>query len=650
MKIILKHLSITNFKGIKHFEADFDPITTSILGDNATGKTTTFDAFTWLSFGKDSADRKDFEIKPLDRHGRKIDRTENEVSAILEVDGKTTTLRRTFREKWVKKKGAVEAEFSGNEQLFYWNDVPLQAGEFQAKINSLVAEGVFKLITNTLYFNSMKWQDRRAVLMEMAGDISNAELAASDTRFTSLVELLSSKSLSEYKKEVAAKKKKIKDDLETIPARIDELNRSMPASLRWEEISKDIRVFEDGIKQIDDKIADTSKAYESEYRKVQEHQKKVHELQLRKDRLYYEIKGQYDRLQVDAGRELRDKQAELAGVEKKIVASRQELDRAKSRLQILQKQMADKREEWAKVNSEELKFNEAEFACPTCKRAYETQDVEIKKTELLENFNATKTRRLVTITEMGKSYAQDAAEVENSIKESAVNIERLDDQKLALTAQVQDLQSQQSGPSQSFDEFLSSRSDYAALVQEVENTQASVPDVQKPSLEAEKADKARYATELDLLKKQLSTKDQRERIQVRITELETQEKTLAQQLADLEGQEFLIAEFSKAKIDAMEARINGKFKLVTFKMFNTLINGGVEEACEAMVNGVPFSALNNAMRINAGLDIINALCDHYQVYAPIFIDNRESVSTLIDCDSQIINLVVTPGVTELKVA
>ncbi|HRE52266.1 MAG TPA: AAA family ATPase [Flavitalea sp.] len=650
MKILIKQLSITNFKGIKSLEVDFESAQTNIYGDNATGKTTVFDAFTWLMFGKDSSDRKDFDIKPLDRNGRKIDRTENEVAAILEVDGKTIPLKRVQREKWVKKKGALEAEFTGNEQLFYWNDVPLQAGEYQAKINLLLQENVFKLITNTLYFNSMKWQDRRAVLMEMAGDISNAELAASDSRFNSLVETLSNKSLSEFKKEIAAKKKKIKDDLETIPARIDELNRSMPAALDYIGIKSQIAFNEAEIKAIDEQIADRSKAYEAEYQKVQEHQKKVHELQLRKDRLYYEIKGQYDRLQVDAGRELREKSAELKTVERQIADKQAELKRAESRLELLQKQMAEKRQEWEKVNADQLTFNEHEFSCPTCKRAYDTQDIDIKKTELLENFNHEKTRKLVTITEVGKSYAQDAEAVKKTIKELTLDIERLDDQKLILTAQLQDLQNQQTQPAQSFEDFLAARADYAAIVQEVESVQAAVPEVQKPDLDKDKQDKARFAAALDDLKRQLATKEQRERAQVRIAELETSEKSLAQQLADLEGQEFLIAEFSKAKIDAMEARINGKFKLVTFKMFNTLINGGVEEACEAMVNGVPFSGLNTAMRINAGLDIINALCEYYQVNAPIFIDNRESITELIDCDSQIINLIVTPGQAELRVA
>jgi exonuclease SbcC len=120
----------------------------------------------------------------------------------------------------------------------------------------------------------------------------------------------------------------------------------------------------------------------------------------------------------------------------------------------------------------------------------------------------------------------------------------------------------------------------------------------------------------------------------RIKELQDQESTLALQLAALEGSEFAIMEFTKAKVDAIERRINGKFRNVRFKMFTQQVNGGEAETCETLVNSngsfVPFPDANNAARINAGIDIINTLCQHYDVYAPIFIDNRESVTKLID--------------------
>jgi chromosome segregation ATPase len=141
--------------------------------------------------------------------------------------------------------------------------------------------------------------------------------------------------------------------------------------------------------------------------------------------------------------------------------------------------------------------------------------------------------------------------------------------------------------------------------------------------------------------------------QKRIAELRDQEATLAQALADLEGQEYAILQFTKSKVDAIERKINGKFKFVKFKMFNQQVNGGESETCETLVNSngsfVPFTDANNAARINSGIDIINTLCQHYDVYAPIFIDNRESVTELIESDSQIVNLIVSAADKKLRV-
>lgn len=237
MNILIKTLTMVNFKGVKNFTVDFKFIT-NIYGANASGKTTIFDAFTWLLFGKDSSDRKDFNVKPLDVKGDTRNRTENEVSAILEVDGHDISIRHIQKEKWTKKRGEEVAEFTGNEHLYFWNEVPVNAGEFQAKVNDLLPENIFKLITNPLYFNSQKWQDQRAVLSELAGEITDNFLVGKYPELQQLLNSLEGKSLKEFKAKVALEKKNLKEALESIPARIDEAERSKPEPIDEEVISK----------------------------------------------------------------------------------------------------------------------------------------------------------------------------------------------------------------------------------------------------------------------------------------------------------------------------------------------------------------------------------------------------------------------------
>ena len=135
----------------------------------------------------------------------------------------------------------------------------------------------------------------------------------------------------------------------------------------------------------------------------------------------------------------------------------------------------------------------------------------------------------------------------------------------------------------------------------------------------------------------------------RIEQLSKEESELAQSIADMEREMFTIEAFEKEKSTRIEASVNDKFQMVNFKLFETQINGGEVPTCKALINGVPFSDANTASKINAGLDIINTLCEHYQVNAPIFIDNRESVIELLDTQSQVINLIVSEGDTKLRV-
>ena len=76
-------------------------------------------------------------------------------------------------------------------------------------------------------------------------------------------------------------------------------------------------------------------------------------------------------------------------------------------------------------------------------------------------------------------------------------------------------------------------------------------------------------------------------------------------------------------------------------MFEKTINGEDKPTCVALVNGVRFQFANSAGQINAGIEIINALCKYYDVSAPIFVDNAERVTKLNESESQIIKLEVS---------
>ena len=271
MKIQLKQLALINFKGIRNKTISLNPDGDAfIYGNNATGKTTVFDAFTWLLFGKDSAGRSDFEIKTLDVDGLPIEKLDHEVAATLIIDGKEVVIKRMLREKWVKKRGAEVTEFEGNETLLSVNDVPKKANEFKDYISAIINENLFKLITSPTAFNSLPWQERRKILNDICGEVSSDEVISlmevdADRKQFLLNILAGDTSIVDHKKAIAQKVKALKDEIKTIPTRIDEVERSKP-DLSNIDLSKTGNLEELKLKSdsIDSQIANKSKAFDAE--------------------------------------------------------------------------------------------------------------------------------------------------------------------------------------------------------------------------------------------------------------------------------------------------------------------------------------------------------------------------------------------------
>lgn len=751
MQIKLKKFKITNFKGIQNFESVFDHVT-NIYGDNGTGKTTIMDAFLWLFFGKNSNDASKFEIKRLDDKNKFIKNLEAEVAATIHIEGQDIVVRKVLRQKWVTRRGSVETDYTGDENIYFWNDVPLKESEFKTKIKAIVDEPVFKLITNPFYFNSLNWQDRRNTLISIAGVIDDKDIleslinGKSNQHLEELKTALSqNKSIDEFKREIGAKKKKIKDEAESIPSRIDEVTKGMPEENDFEAIRFKIDDLTQESSKLQKSIDDESalaviennkrtKLINEHHQKKTDRQKEIFGYKTEIQNIEFAAKSQAseagNKLNADinaATRSYNEKVAEkdkysstLNSLKKDKETKLGELNDLKLQYQTteasindfnevgfnneiagLEAQIALKKQlidnvaaEIERINGEELSFDNVDFSCPSCNQALPTDNIVLKKAELKARFNADKEERLKEIKAKGNTAYDEIdnieakltakrnerahyAEVFNSNKSKKLNqlVEKINAVNAEITALdtritngslvvsdleieiltqqkiIDGLRLQANEPGKSADELvkeiLSTNDIYQQLVKKLEELEANpIEDLVFPHIASneelkQKRDNAN--AEIIELNKLLNDEDAIARAKNRIKELRDQETALVQQLSALEGTEFAIMQFTKAKIEAMEAKLNGKFSMVKFKLFATQVNGGETECCETLINGVPFSDANNASRINAGIDIINALCKHYGVSAPIFIDNRESVVKLIDSNSQIVNLIVLEG-------
>ncbi|TCV17100.1 AAA domain-containing protein [Sphingobacterium alimentarium] len=663
MNILIKTLTMVNFKGVKNFSVDFKFIT-NIYGANASGKTTIFDAFTWLLFGKDSSDRKDFNVKPLDNKGETKNRTENEVSAIIEVDGQDISIRHIQKEKWTKKRGEEVAEFTGNEHLYFWNEVPVNAGEFQAKVNDLLPENVFKLITNPLYFNSQKWQDQRAVLSELAGEITDDFLVGKYPELQQLLKSLDGKSLKEFKAMVALNKKNLKDALSSIPSRIDEAERSKPEPIDEDSINNRIAELQTQYDALEQAIVDKNAANESENKRIQKVQQDIHALKLEIQNIEADHRSAYNSEINQANSGVNEDKAKLANLESQLRIQESQLKQLESShadqlarierdKQDINDRLASLRILFASVNGRTL--NPEDKICKECGREHEEDNIN----GLQAKFDFIKRKELESINEQGKGLKSDLNKREDDIKHA---VDQFELTKSALLTSISNLKISIGEVTRRIENSANNKVEVVSFEDRVQlddrikhnNSKISELETQLESIPVDYGDlrirKATINAELDSEKRKLNNSDQIAKIDLRILELKDQEKSMSRELASLEKQEFIAEKYERAKSEELENRVNSMFKFAKFKLFKPLINGGEEPTCQTTYNGVPFSDLNTAGKILVGIDIINTLSAHYGVVAPVFLDNRESVSAIPDTAAQTINLIVSPQDEKLRVA
>ena len=644
MKVTIKKLILRNFRGIRNQEIIFTNNITVIKGKNGLGKSSIVDSFLWLCFGKDSEDRKDYHIKTLDPDNNPIRKLDHEVIGLLDVNGKEIELKRVYREKWVTKRGSATEEMTGHETVFFINDVPKQAGEYAAEINNIMPDTLFKIITNPMHFGGIKWTDRRNWLMSMVGEINDYELASQEGQvFTDLLASLGDMSMVEYKKMVAAKKKKLKDELTRIPARIDEQLRSLPEEKDWNAIEKRIDDINSEITRIEQAIEDATRPYAAQSLKMIEDMKAKNNLERFIADREHQAMSKFNQGLQEKDRKIAEAKSQLENIKSQISMAESSKKANLGNIESLKKKVEELRQQWINVNAEQLHIHDDETVCPTCHQELPSEMLAEKQSKMLENFNKQKQNRLTSISAEGKSIAQSIAKIQEEVDKASDSYDDKIKEYQEKLEEAKNIEIKSSGY------YLSIDQEYNEAKLKLENWPKQ-EEVVIPDTSTYKFTKTSLLSELDQLKKDLNTREQIKTGNARIEELKEDEKKYVQQMADMEQMEFAIEEFGRIKSQYIETQVNKMFpKHIRFKMFNEQINGGIEETCEALINGVPFDIANDAARLNAGISIINVLSKYNNVYAPIFVDNAERVIDIQQSDSQMILLYVDKNFETLNI-
>ena len=632
-------LVLSNFKCHALLDLDFGGEDRAVYGDNATGKTSIYDGLTWLLFGKDSLGNgeKSIDIKPLGADGQVKDHEAiTAVEAVLSCDGEETALKRTLREVWTTRRGSTELVYDGNVSDYFVDGVPCKKNAFDSKVKELCPEDLFRMLTSVSWFAAgMKWQDRRSVLFDMAGMLGDREIMGKDSRFDALADSLGKLSVGEYKTKLLHQKRGLTGTRDDAPARISECQRQLDnmkscdmEALREQE--RDLIAKRDAISSeiiaIEQDAAVQSKSIDLRSAKADRDEI------LRQNQIYRDAQKS---VLPDRG------QLEQAIRREKVKAEIMEgaLMRAQKSVPRLQEQLEETRAKWVKVNGEAF----AGGICPACGQGLPFE----KLREATEGFETKKQKKLRDIEREADSLKERIREAEGEILERTRELEAKKTEIEELNRQLKTAGSVEIVDAPGFAERM------AGADEKITSIQKEIAQLQERSGDA-RAEKRKLldqvTAELNGIWEAMSQSKYRDVLKARISELKADMKTAAEALEAIDKMLFTIEDFVRYKCRFVEDSVNDLFRVASFRLFREQANGGVEERCDAQQGGVPYQGLNNGMKINVGIDIINALSRHYGVTVPLFVDNAEAVTKLEDCRSQVIRLVVNENDKELRMA
>lgn len=623
--IRLNILILDNFKGVTHYELQLDGQSADVFGDNASGKTTLYDALTWVLFGKDSKGSSKFDIKPLNADGTVRRGAMPTVQAELEVDGESVVFRKILREKWEKHRGGEE-RYAGNTVDHFINGVPVQQKRYQQVVGELVDENAFRMLTSvTQFLHDINWKERRETLFDAAG-IGTDETLLAEPGFDGLRDELNGLSVDDFKAKLLRERKEANRNANLLPARIDECEKQMndlPDAFDPEERDRCIRSIAENQQRLAElDITDGMASLDNSIRDVRN--------SLRELELSNQAHRQSQVIPVTDERPVL--QERIRSIENQLSSARSTISNAEMTMMRCNQSIEESRRLWKKINAEKFQTG----ICHACGQPLPPERNAAMKIEFEQN----KKDRLDALVAQSQRDKQTTADCKQS-KEQAEQL--IAEQEPELRKLQQELQNLSAPPAQEILDLP----DYEQCRMELTRTLEELADQkQQAQNESSMARRSLQQTiaELERRKSAEDAKEaayqQKERLALRIADLEKEQRVISARVERMDDLLEMVEDFTRTKVARTSELVNNLFAFVDFRLFTENINGGLQDCCDAMVDGVPYDSLNSAMKINAGLDCIRVLSEHAGVRVPLFIDNAESVTQIADIGTQTIRLYV----------
>lgn len=660
----LVQLKLSYFKGCKDFTLVANGEDVTIYGNNATGKTTIFDAVTFLLFDKDSENKSPgaFGIKTTDENGKTIEGVNHEVEGVFQFGAAQITLKKVYKEVWTKKRGSLISESTGNTTDYFYDGVSMSKGEYEERVEKIISEKHFKLLTNPRYFSEMTkdYKERREILIASCGDISDEDIIARNPKIVSFPSVLDGKTIEDRTKIINSRRAAINDEIKSIPDRIDEVRRGVPDTSKLSTESTLSKQISDMRGKVEEKEAEITRIQSGseitvKHNRIREIEGELQQIKNQAEADSYKNvsaqRGVVDDLKRDADfltSGIRKEDDQIKANDVTIFRNNDEINGLRNR--------------FALVNDEAYPAFEhhGEDSCAACKQSLPADQVQAAHDrakdahdKAVAEFNQYKSNRLEGISVQGKALKEEVLRLESGMADSKTSVERLGIQLSTSKDRIQDAQAKLF-ELEGFVQKADANPAYIAKQTEMDAVEEEMRELRESTQEA--AQRVRdeiqvFRDDVTLLEQNKSKFDHVRKADVRINELKGQERTLAAEYEKTEYDLWIIAEFTKQKVSMLESKINSRFSHTRFKLFEIQQNGGLKDMCEATnLEGVPYNAgLNNAGRLTCGMDIINVLTEYFDLALPVIIDNAEGISSPIGTHGQQIRLTVSARDTKLRV-
>lgn len=618
MQIKLLNLKIINFKGIKKFTLNAKGKSIVIQGKNGTGKTSLADAWYWLLTGSNADGQAKYNIIELDDGSVPVDHQNAEVEARIDTDSKKIVLKKIYRQKWTKKRGQAEAEFTGHTTDHKWDGVDVSATEYQKRLDELCPAAVIRSLTDVHHFcGRLRPDDRRQELISLAGEINMQSICQQYAELNELPDLIGDYTIADYEKMLKSQRKEAQKSLKAIPIEINAKKEELPEidGMDETEIRSNVAELDEQISQVKNELIALNNGLRA--------------TELRKEKA--ELEGGLMDLETRAKEKaagLRQERDELflraRKNEAEIDRFHDDMGHLSYQIQLNRKEDDDLVKSWKEINS-------GGQICRSC--GQQLPPGQIKK-------------HLDNIVKRGGQLAAEFEQLEKKMTEKQEQMKRAQFGAAEATQQAEVI-AHKVADAHNIPEKVELESRIAALAQDIEKETYNIGP-ERSRLESALND---LNGQLEKERKKLAAIGQAEDTRRRIEQKEADLKVAAGEFEECERRLYLLEFYGRKRSEYIEETVSQKFEITSWKLFQEQVNEGSREICEATFEGVPYSTdLNTGAKIQCGLDVIKTLSIHHGVIMPVFIDNAESVTSwLIDMDNQMIRLVAMPNVEKLEV-